>query len=89
MSRYAVIDDATKLVVNVIEWDGGTAWAPPEGHSVVKSDTAGPGDTYKNRKFIKPPEPTGPTEREQMQADYAAATPTGQRAMLAKRLGFI
>lgn len=87
--RYALIHDGTKVVINVIEWDGETPWAPPEGHSIVKSHTASPGDTYANRKFVRPAVPTEPTEREQMQADYAAATPAGQRAMLAKHLGFI
>ena len=87
MARYALINDATKVVVNVIELEVGANWAPPEGHSVVKSNKAGPGDTYVNRKFVKAPEPTGPTEQEQMQAEYAAATASRKLAIIAERLG--
>jgi hypothetical protein len=33
MGRWAVVDDATGDVVNVIAWDGVARWAPPVGCS--------------------------------------------------------
>jgi hypothetical protein len=33
MARWAVID-GNNTVVNMVEWDGQTEWAPPAGHTV-------------------------------------------------------
>jgi hypothetical protein len=44
MDRYAVLNDK-RVVVNVIIWDGISQWAPPESHTVERSDTANIGDT--------------------------------------------
>lgn len=99
MGRYAVVDDASHEVVNVIEWDGIRQWEPPAGCSAIETlptDTDGnptrmasPGDTVSDGRFIEPPEPIGPSPRERLQAEYRAATPDEQRAILAKRLGYI
>ncbi|CAB4132680.1 hypothetical protein UFOVP255_45 [uncultured Caudovirales phage] len=43
--NYAVIN-SENLVVNVVVWDGVSPWSPPEGCSVIQSDTAGIGSTY-------------------------------------------
>jgi hypothetical protein len=34
IKRYAVIDESTGKVVNIILWDGVSGWSPPEGCSV-------------------------------------------------------
>jgi hypothetical protein len=62
MARYALINDASELVENVIEWDGASGWAPPDGYSTVRSDTAQMGDTYAGGVFISnaPPAPPPP-----------------------------
>ena len=45
---YAVIDGSNN-VVNVIDWDGSSNWAAPNGTYAIKSDgTAEPGGTYSN-----------------------------------------
>lgn len=58
MARYAMIDNASGIVVNVIEWNGDTAnWQPPTGYTMVE-DTgmkAGPGYTYDGSTFTPPP----------------------------------
>jgi hypothetical protein len=53
--RWAVINNETKKVVNVIEWDGVAAWAPPSGHYVIATDVDDIGDTHDQKKqiFIK------------------------------------
>tara|TARA_R110000822_G_scaffold160465_2_gene300652 strand:- start:101 stop:385 length:285 start_codon:yes stop_codon:yes gene_type:complete len=38
MDRYALVDDATDAVLNVIVWDGASGWAPPDGIRVVRCD---------------------------------------------------
>lgn len=38
--RYAVIDEATGKIVNVVMWDGVAPWAPPVGTRAEQSDTA-------------------------------------------------
>ena len=50
MARYAVISDG--IVENVIEADA--SFSLP-GKTLIQSDTAGPGDTYKGGKFTKTP----------------------------------
>jgi hypothetical protein len=63
MARYAMVQDASGVVVNVIEWDGNTeTWQPPAGHTMVLDEppSAGPGATYDGEKFIPPPAWTTP-----------------------------
>ena len=33
--RYAIVDDLTKIVLNLISWDGVTPFTPPDGTSLV------------------------------------------------------
>jgi hypothetical protein len=33
--RYAIVENATKVVVNISKWDGVTPWAPPAGTKAV------------------------------------------------------
>lgn len=56
MHRYAVINNQTHEVVNVILWDGITQWAPPTGHYVVQHDQCDIGDSWDQKKqlLIKP-----------------------------------
>ena len=57
--RYAIVDDATKVVQNVIVWDGVTTFTPPTGTTLVNVDgiPCGPGWIEQpNGSFIPPPE---------------------------------
>ena len=64
MDRYAVINEETGEVINVIAWDGLTNWSPPNGHSVMRSEECSRGDFWDEKrndfirtlKNIKPPE---------------------------------
>lgn len=49
MDRFAVIENDSRLVVNVIIWKG-AEWLPPRDHLVVPSETANIGDTYDEEK---------------------------------------
>ena len=54
--RYAMVDTASGIVVNVIEWDGDEAqWRAPTGYTMVESAEAGPGFTYDGETFTPPP----------------------------------
>lgn len=48
MSKYAVIDQESNLVLNIIEWDGQVQYNPGPGRLLVNVDntTAGIGHTY-------------------------------------------
>ena len=85
MARYALIDDATKIVRNVIELEEGADWSPPPGQTLVKSDVASPGDTYASRKFV--PAPVSPNPEDAARAAYAAASSTEKQRIVARRLG--
>lgn len=55
MAQYAVVDNATTQVVNVVEWDGISQWTPPTGQSaVLLTGSAGIGWTYANGTFTPP-----------------------------------
>lgn len=66
MARFAVIEQATGQVVNVVslmpqaELEPGDRdhWPVPEGHIIVESDSAAPGWTYQDGVF-SPPDPEG------------------------------
>lgn len=45
MANFAVVENETKKVVNVIVWEG-AEWLPPRDHLVIRSDVANIGDTY-------------------------------------------
>ncbi len=36
--RYAIVEDATKVVLSVILWDGVTPYTPPQGTTLVNVD---------------------------------------------------
>lgn len=58
MARYAMVDDGSQIVVNVIEWDGNEqTWKPPQGYTMVEDTEmkAGPGCSYKDGEFVPPP----------------------------------
>lgn len=58
MARYAMVDDASGIVVNVIEWDGNPdTWAAPGGYTMVEDSAgqAGPGFTLDGTTFTPPP----------------------------------
>ena len=58
MARYAMVQDASSIVVNVIEWDGNEeTWRPPAGHTMVEDTEgqAGPGFSYHDGTFTPPP----------------------------------
>ena len=73
MSRYAVIEVSTGLVVNVIIWDGESLWTPPEGCIAVATLVANIGWTYIDGEFAPPPEPElPPLTPEQILANQSA-----------------
>jgi hypothetical protein len=80
--RYAVIKG--NLVVNVIE--APEDWKV-EGHRLVESNTAGQGDIYNGRKFIRP-EPPVPTLTDD-QIEFRDATEVEKQALIAKYLGLV
>ena len=58
MARYAMVDDNSGIVVNVIEWDGNEAnWRAPTGYTMVEDTEAkaGPGFSYADGAFTPPP----------------------------------
>ncbi len=51
--RYALIKDG--VVFNTILLEDGSDWAPDEGVTAVKSETANIGDSYDGETFTSPP----------------------------------
>ena len=51
MSRWALVDQRNRKVLNVIDWEG-ASWTPPDGTQLVESDTANIGDTWDGSTFI-------------------------------------
>jgi len=45
MNRYALVENESRKVVNVIVWEG-AEWLPPRNHHVIPSDVAAIGDSY-------------------------------------------
>lgn len=45
--RYAVVNKKVpRLVLNIVEWDGESAWTPPDGTVLVQSNSANLYDVY-------------------------------------------
>lgn len=63
MSRYALARKTDGLITNIIEWDGGPQWKPPDDAIAILSDTANVGDTW-NGTDIVPGAPPPPTPEE-------------------------
>jgi hypothetical protein len=58
MARYAMVQDASSIVVNVIEWDGNTeTWQPPAGYTMVEDtkNEIGVGGSYEDGVYTPPP----------------------------------
>jgi len=58
MARYAMVEDISGIVVNVIEWDGDEAkWKAPTGYTMIEDTDgqAGPGFSHDGAKFVPPP----------------------------------
>lgn len=56
--NYAIVQN--EIVINTIEWDGATPWAPPAGTAAVQiPDGAyvGIGSTYDGKTSSAPPAP--------------------------------
>ncbi len=53
MSRKALVNNSTGLVVNVIEHENDSDWSIPDDHSLINAvDKGGPGDTWDGNSFI-------------------------------------
>lgn len=51
---YAIVD-STGLVTNIIEWDGASDWAPPDGQQAVPlTNNGGISWHYTNGEFTPP-----------------------------------
>jgi hypothetical protein len=68
--------DTSGIVVNIIEWEEGSQYAPPDGIVIVDiADGAAIGGTYENGNFIPPTPPVppaGPPSAEQFAALQAS-----------------
>ena len=54
----AVVNTETKIVENIVVWDGTTPWSPPDGCIVVDLvGQAGIGWSYIDGEFIAPEAP--------------------------------
>lgn len=96
MSRYALINTATGLVENVIEWDGNTeAWQPDPGYVVIESEAAQMGWGYLDGVFTAPViVPIPPTEAEVLANQSAklqglTQLATAQKSALTNRISTI
>lgn len=52
--RYAIVDAQGK-VINVVLWDGGNDWSPPEGTTAVQDNNAVIGGTIISGVYTPPP----------------------------------
>ena len=62
MTTYAVIDDASHLIVNRIVLDEAADWHPPDGHTAIE-ETDGAmdiGGLYVDGVYTPPPSPELP-----------------------------
>ena len=60
MYRYAVINEQTKIVSNVVIWDGSTEWKAPDGHYLIRHEECDINDIHEEidgiQTFMKVPE---------------------------------
>jgi hypothetical protein len=63
--RYAVVNELTKTVKNVIEWDEKTNWKPPEGHYLVQTNDYDIGDLHDKatKTFVRVPKSSRPVKK--------------------------
>jgi len=55
MPNYAIIEDG--IVVNIVVWDGGTTWSPPDGQTAIAIEDGvevGIGYSVVDGKFVAP-----------------------------------
>lgn len=52
---YAIVEQATGSVINIVLWDGVEEWAPDDGFLAIQSDSAQIGWSYVDGKFNPPP----------------------------------
>lgn len=81
MFQYAIVNDSTGLVENIIIWDGVSDWSAPDGFEVVQSDVAGIGWSYGDKQFVAPDLPPLPIPT----AEEILAVNTGARDSLLTR----
>lgn len=84
MDNYAIIDDAG-LIINIIEWDGESEWAPPEGNTAVLCENEGDcviGGTYQDGIFAPPPQPEIPKEESVADAEQTKSSLLAQATMM-------
>lgn len=53
--QYAVVENSSGIVVDVVVWDGEQEWSPPEGCDAIQSDMACIGWFYSDGAFAAPP----------------------------------
>lgn len=58
MAKYAIVENSTNLVVNIVEWNGDTTkWQPPTGHTAIRTGAAFLGDTWLGGTSFQRPDP--------------------------------
>lgn len=84
MAHYALVNNTTHIVTNIILWDGGPEYTPPDGVNAVVCDgtPAYIGGTYINNVFsamppVLPPAPTPQSQAAAALAAGVALTSTG------------
>jgi hypothetical protein len=56
MARAALIDEASNIVVNIIELEHDALWQAPYGHFIRFIETAAIGDVWDGEQLVKPSE---------------------------------
>jgi len=59
MNTWAVVEDATGLIVNSVVWDGVTPWEPPAGCSVYQASPVYIGWLWVDGEQVDPNPPVG------------------------------
>lgn len=55
MRRWALVNKDSKIIDNVISWDGVSYWTPPDNYDLIEcgqTDDAEPGGKYEDGKFL-------------------------------------
>ena len=63
MNNYAMVNSSTKIVENIIDWDGVSDYSPPDGYILVRivDEYVNPGWIYDGDSLVPPPEPPDST----------------------------
>ena len=54
MSTYALVNQSTGMVENMVVWDGGDEWAAPDGFEAIANESASVGWSYAEGIFTAP-----------------------------------